>query len=817
MHSNRTACARVVSMLVHRFQMKLMTFFPLPPEGYCHHFSFHEVEDNSNRIPSMNHRPISPFADLRTKSPYSVKHSLRSHVACVITVLTAMTLPVCAAPKRTAKTAPAQGNDMSSSFSLVLTPSKHPFCEISESATVCDKDSPDQSICERALERDHIHALLKPAVCGIPATQDGTRKAPNWELNLDPFLGEPFRHSGAWDQNVGDWPTVDGDDQSRCLAGSADIVMERAFRYGFCDSDKYNVDNALEVTDKTFGLQKADYYLINVVVWKGDAIKSAQVSTVSPLKSTDKLPQSGNLTINDDCRYALTGNSIGDLIKAINSDPKACAKAALANGHLAVFSVDGKTDVKVQGNADQIGAWVNPLTYSVESSFWYSFNHGDHGNRTRQRLLPFSNQYPYRIYGTKKPIGLVAIHVRPPNDSWGMFRELKVKYAVNVTKKTSTPVSDLQGLLGIILNPTSLGFAPKADPDGFYGSTFFNAASPSDLTIAAEVDFPTWQQPGSASGNVSPKGQTELPTQPINEAQHIPFARTGRHAVLSSVVMQVGSNEPESVTGQSNRDGSLGDAPFLYAVESRSGSFVPVALGQTTGTGVHTGKTTQQGKGTTSSGSNAPTTTSQNSTQPAVPTAPTVDCQPIGGSAGQQSPCKFQSTFNDEDLTHWDVSFGVPFHTLSDIQYNQSSGSSIVPKSVTRLNAYGFFDIFPIATDIVTPPAIAWPHAMFGLPISGKVLNKPFFGIGDGIYIKKLLNTIPLQFSFYGGVVYNKEFRQVPGTVGSSNVQGHRVWSGSYGIEIPVKQFKTMLSKKSSNSSSSAKTGSQNTGPSTTQ
>jgi hypothetical protein len=232
---------------------------------------------------------------------------------------------------------------------------------------------------------------------------------------------------------------------------------------------------------------------------------------------------------------------------------------------------------------------------------------------------------------------------------------------------------------------------------------------------------------------------------------------------------------------------------------------------ESNGSGAQTPKKPATDKGTTPT---PPKAATDKSTAQSAPTAPTVDCQPTADTSGQQSPCKFNSTFNDEDLTHWDVSFGVPFHKLTDLQYNQSSGSgsSVVPKTVTRLNAYGFFDIYPIATDIVTPPLIAWPHFKLGLPISGKVFNKPFFGMGDGLYIKQLSKIIPVQFSFYGGVVYNKEFRQIPGTVGSSNVQGHRVWSGSYGIEIPVKQFKTMLSNssKSKSNKSSSNTSGQN-------
>jgi hypothetical protein len=654
---------------------------------------------------------------------------------------------------------------------------------------------------------------LKPGICAIPAKQDGTSKVPNWELDKDPFIDKPFRNSGAWDPDESHWSGVDGNDASQCLAGAADVVMERAFRYGFCDYDKYNVETKLTVTDQTFGLQKADYYIVNIVVWKGDPIKTVQVSKVSGFKATDHLPSSGSIVITSDpdnpCTYALSSQTLGDLIKSINADPKACAKASLVGQHISLSSTDGKSDIAVSGDTNQVGKWVNPLTYSVDSSAWYVFNHGDHGNLSRQHLSSFSNEYPYRIYGTKKPIGLVAIHVRPDGDSWELFQQLKVKYTVSVSKKTSTPVSDLQGLLGIILNPTAFGAVPKSDPDGFYGSTFFNAASPSDLTIAAEVDFPTWQQATGKPSTGNPQNKSGLLVGPVLGVQ----STLKQRSVLSSIALRMRTEQPETSDSSSSWDGHSDYAADRDNVSPLTADGAATDVQASGGNGSVTKNPTKPAtdKGTTTTPPKP--TTDKATTQPA-PTAPTVDCQPTIDASGQQSPCKFNSTFNDEDLTHWDVSFGVPFHTLTDLQYNQSSGSgsSVVPKTVTRLNAYGFFDIYPIATDIVTPPVIAWPHFKFGLPISGKVFNKPFFGMGDGLYIKQLSKIIPVQFSFYGGVVYNKEFRQIPGTVGSSNVQGHRVWSGSYGIEIPVKQFKTMLSNssKSKSNNSSSNTSGQN-------
>src|SRR5262249_45005951 len=156
----------------------------------------------------------------------------------------------------------------------------------------------------------------------------------------------------------------------------------------------------------------------------------------------------------------------------------------------------------------------------------------------------------------------------------------------------------------------------------------------------------------------------------------------------------------------------------------------------------------------------------------------------------------FTATIDDENLYHWDISFAVPFKTVNELTFATGAtvGNTVITKTVTRLNAYALFQVYPIAADIKTPPVISVPYVFAGLPISGKVFNKPLFGGGTNFNLRKLVKVVPLQMGFFGGVVYNKEFRQIPGTIGSSNVTPHRVWKGSYGVTIPVSQFKSLLS-----------------------
>lgn len=190
-------------------------------------------------------------------------------------------------------------------------------------------------------------------------------------------------------------------------------------------------------------------------------------------------------------------------------------------------------------------------------------------------------------------------------------------------------------------------------------------------------------------------------------------------------------------------------------------------------------------------------------------------------ASGQPAPTTFSNTYHDEGLQHWDVSVAVPVNSIKELNYSSTDGA-VTGKEASRYNAYGLFDVYPWAVDINDPPAFAYPHAVFGLPFSGKVFNKPFLGLGGALgfqslpWIGKFLNTaIPVRLNFYGGVVYNKEFRPStlkvgqpasPGAV-ANDLHGVRVWKGQFGIEFSIKD---VASKLKGNSKSDSKNNSKN-------
>jgi hypothetical protein len=730
------------------------------------------------------------------------------HIARAAVLFFALQSVTQAGPNKV-KTANSAGNDQTT-FVMTLNATTCPFCNVTE--TVGD---PGDS--NRSTAAAYLPALIAPGFCG--------QESAKWELSQDPFTSKTFLQSGTFQSadlakvisglyiekygtfattlsagvkagentatltassdviskslrtgtlvvvdnvnpelavvtkidkqtvyiqstgknsgwksdHVAQAPVQAVDQASDCEAGKAEILLDRAFRYGFCNPNIYNLgteDLKVSVLDSHFDKNEADFYIVNVVVWK-------------------------------------------------------------------------KTDT----------------TYSSSSSNWYVYNRGDHGHWYRQKLPYFNGSL--RIYGSKKPIGLVAIHVRANDDTpWKDFQQLGISYTVSVKSKTPANVSDLQTALSIIWGGTSpQAQAVRPDPDGFYGTLLFKAKAAADITITAQVDFskltpakpkdtPATQQPPTdhngptAQDHNAPNRSGPLEnsvayeTSVMSEREEADSVMVPPQAVSSEFPVQ-----PHSDGWRVQRINFIREAPLSF--NSRASIFEEQGNGgsQKPGNKQNSQAGNQKNQTGNSSQNNQKNTTqtSQN---------PSADCPP--SSNGKQSPCTFTATVNDEDLYHWDVSFAVPFHTISELQYNQptGNGSSVVPKNVTRLNAYALFDVYPIAADIVTPPIVSVPHVFVGLPISGKVFNKPMFGAAEGFNFKKIFSFIPIQASFFGGVVYNKVFDQIPGTTGSANVVGHRVWKGTYGIEIPVTQFKGLLSTKKSNTSPS--TSNKNTPTDTT-
>jgi len=202
---------------------------------------------------------------------------------------------------------------------------------------------------------------------------------------------------------------------------------------------------------------------------------------------------------------------------------------------------------------------------------------------------------------------------------------------------------------------------------------------------------------------------------------------------------------------------------------------------------------------TSSDPNSAQSTTADASTQQpptpktAAPSGPPCDVATLKDQ--KQTPCKASQTIQDEGLYHWDISIAVPTPGYRDTTV--SGTNMITAKSVTRTDAFAMLDIAPWGEDFRSPPMFGIPHLMTGLPISGKVFDKPFIGgLGEEVGLSKIL---PFSARIFAGVVYPKEFRMVSG---STSLIPHRVWKVQYGVEFSISSVASQLKAGSGTSKS---------------
>jgi hypothetical protein len=162
-----------------------------------------------------------------------------------------------------------------------------------------------------------------------------------------------------------------------------------------------------------------------------------------------------------------------------------------------------------------------------------------------------------------------------------------------------------------------------------------------------------------------------------------------------------------------------------------------------------------------------------------------------------QQPKTYSKTYDNEGKYWWDVSIGVPFKEVKEVQFN-SDGGTVTAKEVTRQNAYGFLNIFFPSRDLKDDKLLNFPHLVLGVPISKKPLDNPVVGIGYGI------RKFSLKFDMYAGVVFNRV--REPRTLGAGDAatqgeleadfQTKRVRKFVFGVNLPLRQVKEALSGK---------------------
>jgi hypothetical protein len=151
--------------------------------------------------------------------------------------------------------------------------------------------------------------------------------------------------------------------------------------------------------------------------------------------------------------------------------------------------------------------------------------------------------------------------------------------------------------------------------------------------------------------------------------------------------------------------------------------------------------------------------------------------------------------------------------------------NDVTAKTITRTNAYAMFDIMPFGQDLNNLPTIGIPYLTAGLPLAGQVFNKPYFAVGETLFLPKSISSrvkvlselssyFPLSINPVFGWVYNKEFHTtVNPTTNAVTKAPYRAWKPQFAIGFSFRSISSTVKSglsKSSGTNTKSTTGTGN-------
>jgi hypothetical protein len=413
--------------------------------------------------------------------------------------------------------------------------------------------------------------------------------------------------------------------------------------------------------------------------------------------------------------------------------------------------------VAVNKGVGKTGTTVGGL-YETATSDWYVFNKSD--SKAAHREFPF-RFHPLvsgdkRIFGSNKVV-FIAIHLAPQGYYQELSQNLHISYKLKVSKLTPANIQDASALFKVITGaaPAAAGLranCPDADKFCLYQDflkRWFGRREYDGLYAAASVE-----------------NLQSLPVQ-ITSTMNVDLPQ-----IDSTVHNEIGPH-----------------------TESELGKIFWEILGANTAT------------------STSPAANSSSSTTAATPPAdppPAKDQTTTPGcsTVGNTGACSESFAVQNEGLYWWDVSIGIPFKGIKQLQFSSTASGQVTPRTISKGSAYGFLVLAPWKEDVVSPPSLGIPHVLIGLPLSGKVFDSPFVGLGETFNISKLPSIgpkiskiVPFGIRFYAGLVENKEFGPAPAS-GTAGPPSRWVGKLQYGIEFSVKDIANKLTSNTSKSNS---------------
>ena len=431
--------------------------------------------------------------------------------------------------------------------------------------------------------------------------------------------------------------------------------------------------------------------------------------------------------------------------------------------------------VRWQAVANSSGA-----AYQVASDHWYLFNFSD--AKASHRKFPFTFR-PFvtndlRIVGDarhpqKTNVVFLAISLAPQGDWKNWKANVDISYKLHADKVIPANIQDLQLLINFLVGKTPPAAPenkkpPENDFQGLYASALVvNLRDlPAKLTSTMTATFK-----GSPSKAESPycvdvkkalltaAGKSVGPCSASSASTGTNTSTRSPAAIESGLIVQRLAEDARPKLLRTSYEFPHVTLPAHYGSETeQEASNKPASASPTAVGSDAVGANAEQNPQTNANTNCDPSTTKDPETGKML-----------------QKPCSLTQTIKDEGLYHWDVSIAVPTPGYKEAVFD--SNNVVMPKSVTRTNAYAMLDVAPWGEDFVNPPVFGIPHLMTGLPIAGKVFNRPFIGgLGEEVGLTKIF---PFSARVFAGVVYNKEFRGAAQTP-------HRVWKVQYGIELSM-------------------------------
>jgi hypothetical protein len=153
-------------------------------------------------------------------------------------------------------------------------------------------------------------------------------------------------------------------------------------------------------------------------------------------------------------------------------------------------------------------------------------------------------------------------------------------------------------------------------------------------------------------------------------------------------------------------------------------------------------------------------------------------------SASSSAACSQDHSFHVPAAEWWDVGLGISAPGVREPNYSPSD-PSVLKQPTRHSEIYGLVNLFPFAR-WAAKDSLA-PSIAVGIPVTGKVFYRPFFGIGESLSgISALKKTLPMQINILGGFVYLNQEVVNSNAAGALQIDHARVWKPTLVVEVPV-------------------------------